>query len=54
MILILNVILVLIMSMIMGILWTIARLVMIGDTLRDLSYCSPFFLTIRSCVGHIA
>ena len=48
MILILNLILVLIMSMIMGILWTMTRLVMIGDTLADLSYCSPFFLTIRS------
>lgn len=41
MILILNVILVLIMSMFMGILSTISRLVMVGDTLRDLSYCVP-------------
>lgn len=41
MILILNVILVWIMSMLMGILSTIARLVMVGDTLRDLSYCVP-------------
>ena len=41
MILILNVILALIMSTIMGILSTIARLVMVGGTLRDLSYCVP-------------
>lgn len=43
MILILNVILALIMSTVVGILSTIAWLVMVEDTLRDLSYCVPHF-----------
>lgn len=46
------------MGTIMGIPSTIVRLVMVGDTLRDLSYCVPhsFLLLLRDilCVVYPA
>lgn len=41
------------MNMILGTLSTIARLVMVGDTLRDLSYCVPHssLLFLRDMCG---